>query len=126
MKPSAFLGLRTAIYFVPDLERAKRWYASVLEIEPYYDSPYYVGFNVGGFELGLHPANDRKQSGTGGVETYWGVERMSEAWPRLLALGAKAMDEPNDVGEGILVAAAEDPFGNVIGLIENRHFPNPA
>ena len=56
MKSTAFLGLRTAIYFVPDLARAKEWYRALLEVDPYYDSPYYVGFNVAGFELGLHPS----------------------------------------------------------------------
>jgi len=126
MKPTPFLGLRTAIYFVDDLERAKAWYASLLGISPYYDSPYYVGFNVGGFELGLHPANDKKKPGAGGVETYWGVASMDEAWPRMLAAGAQAVNPPNDVGEGILVAAVADPFGNILGLIENANFPNRA
>jgi predicted enzyme related to lactoylglutathione lyase len=126
MKPNAFLGLRTAIYYVTDLDRAKAWYASALGVEPYYDTPYYVGFNVGGFELGLHPANDHKKPGPGGVETYWGVPKMDEAWPRLLSAGATAIDPPNDVGGGILVAAVADPFGNVLGLIENPNFPNQA
>ena len=126
MKTTSLLGLRTAIYYVEDLARAKSWYVSVLGVEPYFDSPYYIGFNVGGFELGLHPANGQKQPGPGGVETYWGIEKMAEAWPRLLSLGAKAVDQPNDVGEGILVAAVADPFGNVLGLIENPQFPNQA
>ena len=50
-----FLGLRTAKYVAPDLAAAKRWYAEVLGIQPYYDKPYYVGFSVGGFELGIVP-----------------------------------------------------------------------
>lgn len=126
MKPSAFLGLRTVVYYVADLDRAKTWYRSALAIEPYFDTPYYVGFNVGGFELGLHPADEDHPSGHGGAVSYWGVERMAEAWPRLLGLGARSVSEPQDVGEGILVAAAEDPFGNLLGVIENPHFPNPA
>jgi predicted enzyme related to lactoylglutathione lyase len=51
---------------------------------------------------------------------------MDEAWPRMLAAGAQAVDPPNDVGEGILVAAVADPFGNILGLIENANFPNRA
>jgi hypothetical protein len=31
------LGLRTAIYPAPDLAVAKRWYAQVLERQPYFD-----------------------------------------------------------------------------------------
>ena len=50
-----FLGLRTAIYHAPDLAKAKSWYSRILGIEPYFDQPFYVGFNVGGYELGLDP-----------------------------------------------------------------------
>jgi predicted enzyme related to lactoylglutathione lyase len=126
MQPSSFLGLRTAIYQVADMERAKTWYRSLLGIEPYFDQPFYVGFNVGGFELGLHPADATISAGRGGAVPYWGVERMAEAWPRLLELGARAVNSPADVGEGIQVAVVEDPFGNLLGVIENPHFPNTA
>ena len=27
-----------------------------------------------------------------------------------------------DVGDGVKVAVARDPFGNLLGVIENRHF----
>ena len=126
MKPSTFLGLRTAIYYVPDLERAKAWYRSVLGIDPYFDQPFYVGFNVGGFELGLHPADAGHAPGAGGAVPYWGVERMTVAWPRLLGLGATAVSAPEDVGDGIQVATVRDPFGNPLAIIENPHFPNQA
>ena len=127
MKPSAFLGLRTVVYEVADLERAKAWYRSVLGIDPYFDQPFYVGFNVGGFELGLHPADDPKRPpGLGGAAAYWGVESMAAAWPRLLALGAEPVMPAQDVGEGIQVAIVKDPFGNLLGVIENPHFPNTA
>ena len=51
-----FLGLRTAIYHVDDIAKGKAWYAQVLGIEPYFDQPFYVGFNAGGYELGLQPS----------------------------------------------------------------------
>ncbi|HUS03044.1 MAG TPA: hypothetical protein VMY77_15000, partial [Chitinophagaceae bacterium] len=50
-----FLGLRTVIYFVRDVEKAKHWYTEAFSTTPYFDTPYYVGFNIGGYELGLHP-----------------------------------------------------------------------
>src|SRR3981081_3371696 len=50
-----FLGLRTAIYHVDDIEKAKAWYSEVLGTKPYFDQPFYVGFNVAGYELGLQP-----------------------------------------------------------------------
>ena len=124
MKPSAFLGLRTVVYPVTDIERAKTWYRSLLEIDPYFDQPFYVGFNVGGFELGLHPAGAAQPADSRGAVAYWGVDRMAAAWPRLLALGAAAVAPPQDVGEGIQVATVKDPDGNLLGVIENPHFPN--
>jgi catechol 2,3-dioxygenase-like lactoylglutathione lyase family enzyme len=49
-------GLRTVIYHVDDLQKAKVWYSAVLGREPYFDEPFYIGFNVGGYELGLDPS----------------------------------------------------------------------
>jgi catechol 2,3-dioxygenase-like lactoylglutathione lyase family enzyme len=64
------LGLYTAIYRVADLAAAKAWYARWLGIEPYFDEPFYVGFNVAGYELGLLPleAGENKEHG---VVCYW-------------------------------------------------------
>jgi catechol 2,3-dioxygenase-like lactoylglutathione lyase family enzyme len=113
------LGLRTAIYPVGDLARAKAWYTQLLGQAPYFDQPFYVGFNVGGFELGLLPEG---ASGTTGTQAYWGVEDAAAAYARLLELGAAGLEPVNDVGEGIKVGAVRDPFGNRLGIIENPHF----
>ena len=125
MTPSAFLGLRTVIYYVPDVVKARDWYAQALGIKPYYDTPYYVGFNVGGFELGLHP-KEGTPSGLGGGVAYWGVDDIVGCWQQLIALGATSISEARDVGEGIMVATVADPFGNHVGLIKNSSFPNTA
>ena len=114
-----FLGLRTAVYPVGDVGAAKVWYARVLGVDPYFDQPFYVGFSVAGFELGLIP--DGTPS-TQGPQALWGVTNASESYDRLLSLGAKPLDPVNDVGEGIKVAAVQDPFGNRLGIIENPHF----
>lgn len=115
-------GLRTAIYQVGDLERAKNWYGEVLGKEPYFDEPFYVGFNVGGFELGLLPEEgDASRSGTG-VIVYWGVDDADAALARLLELGAGERGGVQDVGDDIRLATVLDPFGNVFGVIENPHF----
>jgi predicted enzyme related to lactoylglutathione lyase len=121
---TAFLGLRTAKYHAPDLERAKAWYTRVLGKTPYFDQPFYVGFEVGGFELGLDPAPpvDGEGRGAGGVTVYWGVDDVEGSLARLLALGARSHSPVQDVGEGIRTAAVLDPFGNVLGLIQNPHF----
>jgi len=114
-----FLGLRTAIYPAPDLDAAKQWYARVLGQQPYFDQPFYVGFSVGGFELGLLPD---ATPATTGPQPLWGVFPIEEAFSRLLELGATSLEPVKDVGEGIKVAAVKDPFGNRLGLIENPHF----
>ena len=113
------LGLRTAIYPAPDLQGAKRWYAGVLGQPPYFDQPFYVGFAVGGFELGLLADG---QPGTGGAQPLWGVGDIGAAHARLIALDASALEPVTEVGAGIRVAAVRDPFGNRLGLIQNPHF----
>lgn len=117
------LGLRTVLYPAPDLATAKRWYSAVLEVEPYFDQPFYVGFAVGGFELGLVPDG---APGTGGPQPLWGVADIDAALARLLALGATPLEPISDVGEGIRVAAVRDPSGNRLGLIQNPHFDRAA
>jgi predicted enzyme related to lactoylglutathione lyase len=123
MTPS-FLGLRTAIYRVPELDRAKAWYAEVLGVQPYYDEPYYVGFSIGGFEFGLQPVEGDYANGAGGVETYWGVNDVQAMYDRLLKLGATEREAPQDVGGDIVVATVLDPWGNIFGMIFNPHFSN--
>ncbi len=113
------LGLRSAIYPAKDLAGAKRWYAEMLGVAPYFDEPFYVGFSVGGFELGLLPDTT---PGTAGPQPLWGVADINAAYARLLGLGASELSPIADVGGGIKVAAVTDPFGNRFGIIENPHF----
>ena len=117
-----FLGLRTAIYHAPDLDKAKAWYSEILGIKPYFDQPFYVGFNVGGYELGLQPSEEPAGEKADGAVAYWGVENAATAHQRMIELGATAHEDLQDVGEGIKVATVKDPFGNVFGIIENPHF----
>jgi predicted enzyme related to lactoylglutathione lyase len=109
------LGLRTLIYPARDLQAVKRWYAAALETEPYFDEPFYVGFNVGGYELGLSPSADEPV-------TYWGVDDPQAALEDLVGQGATVTEAVHDVGDGILVATVRDPFGHLVGLIRNPHF----
>jgi predicted enzyme related to lactoylglutathione lyase len=123
-----FLGLRTAAYHVSDIAKAKDWYSSVLGFAPYFDQPFYVGFNVGGYELGLQPTEGDatseadKANQVDGAVPYWGVADAAAALAMLLEKGATPHEDLQDVGEGIKVAAVKDPFGNVLGVIENPHF----
>ncbi|KAA9332991.1 VOC family protein [Hymenobacter busanensis] len=118
-----FQGLRTIVYPVNDLARAKAWYSALLNQEPYFDEPFYVGYNVGGYELGLDP--DGSAASPGGPTTYWGVADAHAAFARLLELGVPAHEAIQDVGSGILLGSVLDPFGNVVGIIQNPHFALP-
>jgi predicted enzyme related to lactoylglutathione lyase len=114
-----FQGLRTVIYGVNDIEKAKAWYSTVLGIQPYFDQPFYVGFNVGGFELGLDP---HTIPGIAGPLAYWGVANADAAWERLMKLGAREHKQVQDVGDEIRTGSVIDPFGNTLGIIQNPHF----
>jgi len=114
-------GLRTVIYHAPDLARTKAWYARAFGLTPYFDEPFYVGFNVGGFELGLIP-DGTAGTAPAGVLAYWGVADVGAACSHLLSLGATSHEAPKEVGGGITVASVIDPFGNIIGLIDNPQF----
>ena len=117
-----FLGLRTVIYPAPDLEASKRWFSSLLGIEPYFDQPFYVGFEVGGYELGLSPDADTAD----GAVSYWGVADIDDAMQAMLAAGAEERSAVQDVGEGIRVATVVEPAGSIVGLIENANFSKEA
>lgn len=119
MSDTKFLGLRTVIYAAPNLSETKEWFTKAFGVAPYFDQPFYVGFNIGGFELGLDP---NLQIAEGSTITYWGVSDLETSVQQLLDLGAAAHMDIQDVGDGIKVAAIQDPFGNVVGLIENPHF----
>lgn len=117
-----FLGLRTAIYHVDDIDKGKRWYSEVLGVAPYFDQPFYVGFNVAGYELGLQPGAPKSNDKADGAVAYWGVDDAAAACERILELGATIHEALQDVGEGIKVATVKDPFGNIFGIIENPNF----
>ena len=119
---SRLQGLRTVVYGVPDIKRAKDWYTEALGVKPYVDEPYYVGFNVGGYELALNPKGTVAQPVGSGVRVFWGVDNIDEELDRLLSIGAKPHKPVEDIGADIKVASVLDPYGNLIGLIYNPHF----
>lgn len=116
-----FLGLRTVIYPAPDLAAAKAWFSQALGSGPYFDEPFYVGYNVGGYELGLDPNADLA---TGPV-SYWGVADADATPAELLSRGARERSAVQNVGDGIRVATVLEPSGSVLGIIENPHFKLP-
>ncbi len=118
-----FQGLRTVIYNVSpaNLKNATEWYTKILGKKPYFEEVFYVGFSVGGFELGLHPVEEKIILGNS-LQAYWGVPNIGEALAHCLQNGAKLDEDVRDVGGDIKVATVRDPFGNLLGLIQNPNF----
>ena len=111
-------SLRTCIYQVYDLALAKEFYSQALGKDPYFDEPYYVGFEVDGHELGLDPDIAKRPPGGSGVIGYWRVEDINAAWQHLTTIGARSIELPHAVGVDLQVSIVSDPFGNYIGLIQ--------
>jgi predicted enzyme related to lactoylglutathione lyase len=110
-------SIRSVIYQVSDLVRARAFYVAALGREPYFDQPFYIGFDVAGQELGLHPDLTLFQPGPGGAISYWRVDDIAATWAHLQALGGAPIAPPSDVGGGMVTAIVGDPDGNLIGLI---------
>lgn len=119
-------GFATVSYYAEDLAAASAWYAEVLGIDPYFDRPGYVEFRVGDSEdeLGIIDAAYRPQqpAGPAGEVIHWHVDDVHAAHQRLLALGATAYQQPTEHGPGFVTASVVDPFGNILGIMFNRHY----
>ena len=104
-------GVKTIIYPVKDVDRAKTLFRNLLGIEPYADQPYYVGFRVGNQEIGLDP-NGHKA----GMTAYYHVDDIKQSLQSLLDAGSQMQQEIKDIGGGRLIATVKDADGNIIGL----------
>jgi predicted enzyme related to lactoylglutathione lyase len=125
-------GLANISYFADDVDAAVDWYRTVTGVEPYFKRPEegpaaYVEFRVGDLqhEVGIvdrRYAAARATAGPGGVVTYWHVDDVRAAHQRLLDLGATSYEPVTERGEGFVTASVVDPFGNVLGIMENPHY----
>jgi predicted enzyme related to lactoylglutathione lyase len=118
-------GLTTVSFFADDLAAAREWYTTLLGIEPYFvREPGYVEFRIGDHqhELGIIDRRFAPDHPTGGAIVYWHVDDVDAAFERLLALGATAHEKPVERGPGFVTASVIDPFGNILGVMYNRHY----
>ena len=112
------LGLRTVIYPTASLEEAKNCATRILGVKPYFDQPFYVGYNVAGYEFALDPNEDPAADPT----SYWGVADVDIAVTEMVERGATVRSSVRDVGDRIRLATLDLPGIGVLGLIENPHF----
>jgi predicted enzyme related to lactoylglutathione lyase len=109
--------LRTVVYHVADIAAAKEWYIKVTGIQPYFDEPFYMGFDINGCELGLDP--DFTNVSPGNQSTvYWAVDDVDAAVKKVVDINGTIVQPKTNAGGTIFVATVADPFGNIIGLIE--------
>ena len=104
-------GIKVVVYPVTDLAGAKATFQTFLGVEPYADSPYYVGFKLGDMDIGLDP-NGHKA----GMTAYYNVDDIKQSLQSLLDAGAHIEQEIKDIGGGGLIASVKDADGNIIGL----------
>src|SRR5918912_231833 len=117
MTGSTTQGIKTVLHPVTDLEKAKEVYSALLGMQPTADSPYYVGYEAEGQQIGLVPPSG--QQGMTSPVAYWHVDDIEAKLAEVTAAGATLKDSPRDVGGGRLVATVTDPDGNVLGLIQD-------
>jgi predicted enzyme related to lactoylglutathione lyase len=107
-------GVKTVIYPVRDLAKAKALYNELLGALPVMDEPYYVGWRIEDQDIGLDPRGHSK--GMTGPVAYWNVDDIKGSLQSLVDAGAEVLQKPQDVGGGKLIALVKDVDGNVIGL----------
>src|SRR5438309_10563138 len=117
MSGSTTQGIKTVLHPVSDLAKAKPVYAALLGMEPQSDSPYYVGFEAEGQQIGLVPGGAAQ--GMTSPVAYWHVADIEAKLAEVTAAGATVKEPPHDVGGGRLVATVTDPDGNVLGLLQD-------
>jgi predicted enzyme related to lactoylglutathione lyase len=101
--------IQSLVIPVSDLDAAKAVYTSLLGT-PHTDQPYYVGYNVDGFEVSLAPGE------AGGPVAYADVEDLDATRATLLAAGATERSAPRQVAREARVCVLADADGNPIGL----------
>ncbi|GGM16418.1 VOC family protein [Nakamurella endophytica] len=102
--------IRSLVVPVSDIERTKAVYTALLGT-PHTDTPYYVGYNVDGFEVGLTPGDVSE-----GPVAYADVEDLDGVRSTVLAAGATERSAPREVAPGARVCVLADADGNPFGL----------
>lgn len=120
-------GFATLNFYAADHEAAKKWYAELLGMAPYFERPGYAEFRIGDYqnELGLIDSRFAPKGaadGPAGAITYWHTDDLEGMLGRLLSLGAKEYQPVTQWGEGFITASVVDPFGNILGIMYNKHY----
>jgi predicted enzyme related to lactoylglutathione lyase len=113
-----FKSLKRITYHASDIAEAKKWYASVLNIQPMLDTPFVIIFRVGDCSLSISKAINPIHADSEQVEVFWEVEDIDSSFQKLVSLGAKQFTPITNV-LNIRTAKVIDPFGNIIGITDS-------
>lgn len=130
---SILRGMATVNYWAEDVKAARDWYTGLLGVEAYFqqpnaDNPAYIEFRIGDDEdefgiIDRRFAPKGMRRGPGGAILLWHVDDIEVVFARLIALDATVYDQITKRGEsGFITASVVDPFGNVLGIMQNPHF----
>jgi predicted enzyme related to lactoylglutathione lyase len=125
-------GMSTVSFFADDVLAAQAWYAELLGTEPYFarpaeGTPAYVEFRIGDYQHELGIIDSRfappgRGDNAAGAVLYWHVDDVQASYDRLVSMGATAYEEPVERGPGFVTASVVDPFGNILGVMYNKHY----
>lgn len=112
-------GVKTILYPVKDIARAKQQFTTFLGVEPFVDQSYYVAYMVGDHQqIGLVPNGE--ETGLTSPLPHYHVDDIKKALQLLVEAGAQVQQDVKDVGGGKLVASLTDADGNSVGLIQDK------
>ena len=110
------MNVSSIVIPVKDVAAASTFYRTVFGAEPHTDTPYYVGFNLGGLEIGLNPHGHA--TGMVGPTAYHATEDVEASVAELVEAGATVVSPATSVGGTTVVAIVADADGNHLGLIQ--------
>lgn len=113
---SLLKAVDSVVLFVPDIDAAAQWYATLFDVELEYENPKFAFIRAPGAIIGFHPADAKCPGGVGGTTVYWRVACLTEAVSELESKGATLLRGPAVTSLGDAVAMLVDPFGCTIGL----------
>lgn len=127
-----FRGPATISFFADNVAAARDWYAEILQLEAYFERSgpdgglVYTEFRIGDYqtELGIIDSRFRHPGSAepGGALLYWHVDDLDATVRRALEMGATEYEPITVRGKGFVTASVVDPFGNVLGVMQNQHY----
>ncbi|NLV25899.1 MAG: VOC family protein [Methanomicrobiales archaeon] len=121
------LGLSAVIYYVSDLDIAKKWYTVFLGVSPFFENQEFVEFHIGRskhelFLIDKRYAGKNISPDPSGPIVYWHTDDVKTTLEKLISLGAKVYEPFRGHNGGYSTASVVDPFGNILGIMFHPYY----